>query len=294
MRAGAPWGLWLPGAGLCAALLAVGCERVDRGTRFAARRAVAAPGLRAPVAPQGGRTPAEAPVRRVELGRSVRGVPLVLEVFGDGPERILVFGGIHGDEASSAEVARRLADWLRIEWRLFEGRTVGVLAEANPDGLALGRRTNANGVDLNRNFPARNWRAGSGGRVRHGVRAASEPETRAIMGAVELIRPDRVMSIHTARVGGCCNNYDGPAAQLAQRMAAHNRYPVRASMGYPTPGSFGSWAGTDRRIPTITLELPGGKSGWAAWRENQAALVAFIQAGTPAREAGAPLGAGQK
>ena len=32
-------------------------------------------------------------------------------------------------------------------------------------------------------------------------------------------------------------------------------YPVEENIGYPTPGSFGTWAGIEKEIPTITLEL---------------------------------------
>ena len=62
-------------------------------------------------------------------------------------------------------------------------------------------------------------------------------------------------------------------------MARHNRYPVKASMGYPTPGSFGSWAGIDRGIPTVTLELPRDLSNAWVWRENAPALMTFIRMG---------------
>jgi protein MpaA len=261
---------------ICGALLFAGCERVDRGPAVALRQDE-------PVKPVDRAEPhyvrpRQPPVRKVELGRSVRGTPLVLEVFGDGPDRVLIFGGIHGDEPTSAELARRLADHLRINWHLFSSRTVAILAVANPDGLAAGRRTNANGVDLNRNFPAKNWRTARGKSGRHGSKPTSEPETQAILRAIELIRPDRIIAVHAARPGRHCNNYDGPARELAGLLARHNAYPVKASMGYPTPGSFGSWAGVDHRIPTITLELPGGQAGVQSWRDNQAGLLAFIDA----------------
>jgi len=207
-------------------------------------------------------------------------VPLVLEVFGDGLDHVFVFGGIHGDEPTSAALAHRLADHLRVHWDLFEGRTVAVLAEANPDGLKMRRRTNAGGVNLNRNFPAKNWRRARGKGARHGSAPASEPEARAILRAVELVRPHRMLAIHSTRRGQHCNNYDGPAKGLAERMARYNRYPVKASMGYPTPGSFGSWAGIDQGIPTITLELPRDLGAAQCWRENAAALLAFIGAGS--------------
>ena len=52
-------------------------------------------------------------------------------------------------------------------------------------------------------------------------------------------------------------------------MTSHNGYPTMASIGYPTPGSLGSWAGIDRGIPIITLELPARETGPAAWERNR-------------------------
>ena len=42
---------------------------------------------------------------------------------------------------------------------------------------------------------------------------------------------------------------------IANKISEIIKYPVEASIGYPTPGSFGTWAGIERNIPTITLEL---------------------------------------
>ena len=55
-----------------------------------------------------------------------------------------------------------------------------------------------------------------------------------------------------------CVNYDGPAAPWAQAVAAACGWPARADIGYPTPGSLGSWLGIDRGLPVLTLELPPG------------------------------------
>jgi predicted deacylase len=218
-----------------------------------------------------------APVRRTLLGRSVNGAPLVLQLFGDGPETMFVFGGIHGSEPTSASLAGALAEYMRTHPQAAAGRTIGILAEANPDGLARGRRGNANGVDLNRNFPASNWRRGKpGARYYGGPEPASEPETRAIMQAVEMLNPQLIISIHSINRGRHCNNYDGPGESLANLMAGLNGYPAAASMGYPTPGSFGSWAGVDRDIPTITLELPRDLSARQCWHANRAALLAAV------------------
>ena len=50
-------------------------------------------------------------------------------------------------------------------------------------------------------------------------------------------------------------NYDGPAQNIAQKISDIIGYPVEPSIGYPTPGSFGTYCGVERNIPTITLEL---------------------------------------
>ena len=258
-----------------AGLLATGCTRVNARPGPIAQRAelgiLTHPNAGAPS------KPVSSPERRVGLGRSVRGRTLVMHVFGDGAATVFIFGGIHGNEPTSASVAGRLIEHLRNHPEALGGRRVAILAEANPDGLAERRRGNARGVDLNRNFPARNWRRASGSGRGHGPTPASEPETRAIVRAVDMLDPDCIVSIHSIARGRHCNNYDGPAGDFATVMTGLNGYPARATMGYETPGSFGSWAGIDRGIPTITLELPRDLSGAQCWRENRAALLAVIR-----------------
>ncbi len=214
--------------------------------------------------------------RRFEIGRSVEGTTLVMDVFGTGSERLLIFGGIHGNEPTSATVAHDLIDYLAANPEAYLGRRVGVIPEVNPDGLARGTRSNVRGVDLNRNFPAENWKRSAGSANRHGERPASEPETRALLRAIEYLQPERIVSIHSIGRGRHCNNFDGPARYWAELMAEQNGYVVAESMGYPTPGSFGSWAGVDRLIPTITLELPRELDAETTWQENRTALLAFI------------------
>ena len=69
-----------------------------------------------------------------------------------------------------------------------------------------------------------------------------------------------------------------------------NGYPLSASMGYPTPGSLGSWAGVDRRIPTVTLELPRNLDENRCWEHNAAAVLAFVRG----VEAGGALAQGEE
>jgi protein MpaA len=270
---------WICAAFAAAAMVTTGCTRVNAEPTPTPR--TAEPQVHRLSRPASPSAVDLARVRVVELGRSVEGRPLLMHVFGEGDDTVFIFGGIHGSEPTSASVAHRLIEHLRNHPEARAGRRVAILAEANPDGLAAGRRVNAHGVDLNRNFPARNWRLAGGDDRRHGPAPASEPETRAIIRVVNMLDPDCIISIHSIARGRHCNNYDGPAEDIAAAMTRLNGYPALATMGYETPGSFGSWAGIDRGIPTITLELPRDLSGSQCWRENHAALLAVIQTRAP-------------
>lgn len=232
-----------------------------------------APTSGAPAAPASARP---VPERTTVLGHSRQGRPIELISFGDGPEVVLVFGAIHGNEPESARLTTALLAELRRTPESCAGRTVAVIPVANPDGLAAGTRYNAAGVDLNRNFPARNWRRGK----RYGTQPASEPETQALLAAIARLQPVRIVAVHSISGQRRCVNYDGPAADLAAHLAAANHYPVAATIGYPTPGSFGSWAGAEQQIAVITLELPRGGAAEKLWQENRPALQAFV-AGSP-------------
>ncbi|RMF85836.1 MAG: DUF2817 domain-containing protein [Planctomycetota bacterium] len=259
-----------------AVLLIVGCQSRVTGPTATVRRT---PPPRRSVMSKPAPLPPPAPVRpapryrKVILGRSVHGAEIAMSEFGEGGPTLFVFGGIHGSEPTSAYLAQQLERKLRKNPDLYAGMRVAVLTAANPDGLRRGQRENARGVDLNRNFPAKNWTAAAA----HGRRPASEPETQALLRAMHRLQPDAVIAIHAITGPRQCNNYDGPGRSLAQSMATGNGYPVRASIGYPTPGSFGSWAGVDRGIPVITLELPRSQSAQAAWKQNESALLAAIR-----------------
>jgi murein peptide amidase A len=212
-----------------------------------------------------------------EIGTSVRGRSIAIERFGSGRIGVFILAGIHGDERETVPLAMRFCEYLHDQPNLRDGRTVTIIPIANPDGFAANTRTNANGVDLNRNFPANNFRNASRARRTGSTRPADQPETVALMRAIEEAQPRLIISIHSAHDELVCNNYDGPAESIARVMSKHNGYRVAASMGYPTPGSMGSYYGVDRQIPIITLELPRGASDEHVWESNRDALLAAIR-----------------
>jgi murein peptide amidase A len=191
------------------------------------------------------------------LGVSFEGrlIPAAALGGGSGPPLVVV-AGVHGDEPSSVEAALELAASLSAG--LFSAGPVWLVPVLNPDGLLRGVKNSVRDVDLNRNFPARNFTTEHQTGYFPGEAPLSEPESRALAGLVERVQPWGVVALH-APFG--CINYDGPAAAWAAAVSRAAGWPVRADLGYATPGSFGSWLGVDQGIPVLTLELPGGDYG---------------------------------
>lgn len=208
------------------------------------------------------------------FGRSVEGRPLEYHRYGSGEEVALVFGAIHGDEPASKTLALGLIEWLEHNSSRLSGISVVVAPAVNPDGLAANSRFNANGVDLNRNFPAEN-RVNS---ERFGLRGFSEPESRALTELMNKYPPARIISIHQPLA---CIDYDGPSRDMAEAMASVCDLPVR-KLG-AMPGSFGSYAGVERNIPVVTLELRRGDERYSRgdlWKMYGEAVLVGAAYGT--------------
>ena len=212
------------------------------------------------------------------LGFSVEGRPILVSEYGQGPEAVLVVGGIHGNEPAGAALPKQLCAYLEAHPAVFRGKRVVVAAAVNPDGLAAGTRTNAHGVDLNRNFATPNWRRGRSS----GAEPMSEPETRFIAGLVRRYEPAAIVQVHQPLT---CIDWDGPAQALALAMAEACGLPLK-KLG-ARPGSLGSYAGVELGVPTVTLEMPKSASARPPaflWELYGAALLVAIR--SPASHAG--------
>ena len=160
-------------------------------------------------------------------------------------KRILVIGVFHGDEPQGEFLINEYIKRNSSTRMLF-------IPCLNPDGKALNSRTNSQGVDLNRNFPTKNWELTEKNEFFGGDSPASEIETRFLTEVIDRYMPELILTLHAPFK---VVNYDGPAEEIAQKISEIINYPVEKSIGYPTPGSFGTYCGIEKNIPTITLEL---------------------------------------
>lgn len=190
---------------------------------------------------------------RLCVGKSREGRDIVCYESGTASGGLFLFGAIHGDEPESRVVCERFLELASAQ----SGPTWTVIPVANPDGLFRAQKDNAAGVDLNRNFPSTSWQRAHPPGYDPGAHPVSEPETAAIVEILATRKPALIVAVHQPFA---CVNWDGPAELAVERFCAATGLPARASIGYPTPGSFGSYAGIDLKLPTITLELAASSS----------------------------------
>ena len=269
--------VWLIGLLACTVLSTWGCQHVrERGPVEPHSGWVHTDGMehdrmRSEVEHGPGRIRTDVPEGQPFLaGWSVENRPIHYVVHGRGPTVMLILATIHGNEPAGTPLVEQLGRHLGENPSWLEGRTVVLVALANPDGFAHHTRWNARGVDLNRNYPTANFRSS----LRNGPGPLSEPESRVIVDLLRSLRPCRVLSIHQPL---SCIDHDGPAEALALAMKRHTNLPVK-KLG-ARPGSLGSYVGLELGIPIITLELPAEATGLEpgrVWQRHGPAVLAFI------------------
>ncbi|PIS09907.1 MAG: DUF2817 domain-containing protein [Bdellovibrio sp. CG10_big_fil_rev_8_21_14_0_10_47_8] len=189
--------------------------------------------------------------------------------------KVLVFSLIHGDETAAGSVGRFWMERLETISPRNSWRVVPIL---NPDGLLKKTRTNSNMVDLNRNFPTKDWDekaklywqkdSKSNPRRFPGNLSASEPETQCAMKHIEDFKPDFIVSIHTPLK---VLDFDGPKLKPPK----FDYLPWRSLGHYP--GSLGRYMWFERKIPVLTMELkedlPSSNQPWLQLQDIIGVLV---------------------
>lgn len=170
---------------------------------------------------------------------------------------ILVFALTHGDERESGTIALR---WMQRLNELKPRNRWRIVPVLNPDGLEAKTRVNANGVDINRNFPSKDWEKEAianwekhgkkDPRKNPGLKAASEKETLCAMDQITEFRPDFIVSVHTPY--GVLD-FDGPKVTFPDF-----KHLPWVSLGTYS-GSLGRYMWKDQNVPVLTIELKDEK-----------------------------------
>ena len=211
---------------------------------------------------------------------SVTGDPLIWVTYGNEAmhkkkpkNTTLIFCGVHGDEITPVKFCYDIMKHVRSNQQIYKEKLIVIAPIVNPDSFFRRRptRTNYRGIDINRNFPTRDWRRSAlkmwkrryrkDKRRYPGKRPLSEPEVIFQVNLIKRYKPNKIISVHAPLT---IIDYDGPtskgknfkkASQLLVQMSRKaSGYRIK---NYPFfPGSLGNWAGNERGIPTYTLELP--------------------------------------
>ncbi len=188
------------------------------------------------------------------LESTANNLPIPGYRFGSTGPRVLILGGVHGDEPEGVEAAYGLLRrWSKSYAFRLQTR---VLPAFNLDGVIRNQRTNAHGVDLNRNMATNDWsREFTNPRYNPGPSANSEPETQALIHLIENFKPSLLISLHSWHP---MLNVNGNCIPEAQAIAQITGYEIKESIGYPTPGCLGTYCGLERDIPVLTYEIERG------------------------------------
>lgn len=237
------------------------------------------------------------------LGTSVEGRPIVAYNYGDGEERLVFVGGIHGGYSwNTVLVAYELMDHLEKNPEVIPDNVrVTVIPVMNPDALAVvvdaeGRfepgdvsaakaktiesRLNANDVDLNRNFDC-DWQESGvwqSRTVSGGDSVFSEPESQAFRDFVASSTPAGVVVWYSAAGGvfasSCHNNVSKETSDLTRLFAEASGYKAYEEFDfYDITGDMVNWL-AKKKIPAISVLLSNHTE--VEWDENRKGIEAIL------------------
>lgn len=157
-------------------------------------------------------------------------------------KNIYLLAAQHGDERNTKRIMEYFVREVKLLSRDFRNeRRIIMVPLYNPDGYKRMNRMTTGDIDLNRDFPTSDGDEAN----------PRSPETRAFLKLMKKYPPALIYNIHQPfRV---VLAYEGDE-ELAKPFAILADYPLGKDVGYPTPGSLGTY-GKENKIPVITVEL---------------------------------------
>ncbi len=201
-------------------------------------------------------------VREIKTGNSVKGADITAFETGDENGAVIMFlSGIRGDEEHVTPVAKRLVNFLKENPDMAKGRKIVVIPDINPDSKQKKTKLNANNVYIGHDFNS----------------PSPQPETRAVIKAINKYKPARIISIRELKRP--CIDYDGKKAKkVAKYIAKAGKFKVR-KLG-TSSGSLGDFAGNKLKIPVITISISGRNNKKAdtdkLWEKCKDSFIAAI------------------
>lgn len=215
-----------------------------------------------------GLTGSQAAAETFVFGQSEHGRDLTCVRLGDADaaQSILMVFAVHGFEGARdrdgevlTEIAMRVISHYEQEPQSLQDFALYIVPCVNPDGLAEGvgeddvGRLNANGLNINRDFPTQ-WRKIGTPRDRTGDAPFATAEARAIRDLVEQLRPTYGVDVH-GWINGVYGDYD-----FAHAFWESFGFPIRQFSG---SGMLAQWLQTQCEA-AVMIELPGrpGREGY--------------------------------
>lgn len=215
----------------------------------------------------------------LESGSSLEGNPIpVFKTDIKASKYLYLMAGVHGDEVEGVYVLKELFNWLQQEHSLKDMPII-VIPILNVDGYRAQTRVNAHLVDLNRNLPTKDWSPkASQPKYNPGPKALSEPENQFLVKMLDKHKPGMIISFHTWKP---ILNFNGDCKDIAEYLNQFNNYEMDSDIGYPTPGSLGTFGVEKYQCPVLTFECPELKTHRESlkdiWNENEKGLKSLFQ-----------------
>lgn len=216
-------------------------------------------------------------IERLIFGYSTKGRPIEGYEIGNGKDTLMLIASIHGGEKGSAYLMDQLVEEIRADPDLIsKNKKIVIIPIMNPDGFY--ERTdkyNANGVNLNLNFPTLDWQEYGPGGTYGGPKPLSEVESRLIKELIERYDP-RLLIDFQSQGALVAPELNDQSIALAKWYVDKTGYEFHDLWDYP--GTHTKWFVENYDRPAITIELTEYLE--SDWEINRDALLELVSSDT--------------